>query len=66
MFSVDFEALNKYLNPSKKKLQSKGVDSVVSRVINLQHSYPHVNHESFCNEIEKEFISHYGNVGAEK
>lgn len=53
MFSVDFQALNKYLNPNKKKLESKGVDSVISRVMNLQEEYPHVNHESFCAEIEK-------------
>jgi lipoate-protein ligase A len=35
MFSVDFNALQKYLNPNKKKLESKGIDSVISRVLNL-------------------------------
>lgn len=36
MFDVDLKALQKYLNPNKKKLESKGVDSVISRVINLK------------------------------
>ena len=44
MFNVDLTALQNHLNPSKKKLESKGnllyyiiigVDSVISRVMNL-------------------------------
>lgn len=35
LLSLELDALAKYLNPSKAKLQSKGVDSVISRVMNL-------------------------------
>ncbi len=36
MVDVDKEKLSRYLNVSPKKLQSKGVDSVRSRVVNLR------------------------------
>lgn len=32
LLNLELGALGKYLNPSKAKLQSKGVDSVISRV----------------------------------
>ena len=35
LLDLDLTALLKYLNPNKAKLISKGVDSVVSRVMNL-------------------------------
>lgn len=35
LLNVDINALGKYLNPSKKKLESKSVESVRSRVANL-------------------------------
>ena len=36
MVDVDREKMGRYLNPSKAKLSSKGVDSVRSRVVNLK------------------------------
>ena len=36
LLDLDFTALSKYLNPNKLKLQSKGVVSVIQRVINLK------------------------------
>lgn len=36
LVDVDMEKLSRYLNPSKAKLQAKGVDSVRSRVVNLK------------------------------
>lgn len=48
MFNVDLGALKKYLNPNKKKLESKGIDSVISRVLNLQELNPKICHENFC------------------
>jgi lipoate-protein ligase A len=55
LLNVDLQALQKYLNPNKKKLESKGVDSVVSRVANLQELCPSINHGSFCDSLEHQF-----------
>ncbi|XP_031472897.1 uncharacterized protein LOC116245554 [Nymphaea colorata] len=60
LFSVDLQALQKYLNPNKKKLESKGVSSVIARVMNLSEHYPQLGHESFCKELETAFQEHYG------
>lgn len=40
LISSDYEKLSRYLTPSKAKLQGKGVDSVRSRVANLQTFAP--------------------------
>ena len=65
LFSVDLQALQKYLNPNKKKLESKGIASVASRVMNLNEEYPNINHDNFCREVEKVFQEHYGEVEKE-
>jgi lipoate-protein ligase A len=36
LLDLELDALTKYLNPNKAKLLSKGVDSVIQRVINLK------------------------------
>ena len=56
LLDLDLGALGKYLNPSKAKLQSKGVDSVVSRVINLKEVCPDINHDSFSDAVEEAFV----------
>lgn len=48
LINLELDALGKYLNPNKKKLLSKGVDSVVSRVLNLAEVDSTINHETFC------------------
>lgn len=60
MFSVDFMALQKYLNPNKKKLESKGIDSVISRVINLKQICPELDHEKFVPHLIDSFIEYHG------
>ena len=40
LVNADMEKLNRYLSPSKAKLQRKGVDSVRSRVVNLKELNP--------------------------
>lgn len=45
LFDVDFTSLEKYLSPSKKKLLSKGVDSVRARVLNLCEINPEINYD---------------------
>lgn len=51
LLDLDLNALQKYLNPNKKKLESKGVDSVVSRVMNLKEINPNITHETFCQAL---------------
>jgi len=44
-----------FLNPSKDKLKSKAIESVISRVINISEINPAITHEKFCTELENEF-----------
>ena len=55
LLDLELGALGKYLNPNKKKLESKGVDSVVSRVMNLTEAVPEITHNSFCQALEEAF-----------
>ena len=48
LLDLELGALGKYLSPNKKKLESKGVDSVISRVLNLKELVPEINHDNFC------------------
>lgn len=48
LINVDMNMLSKYLKPSKAKLESKGVDSVSSRVINLTELCPDITIEKMC------------------
>lgn len=59
MINVDKDAIFRYLNPNKAKLQSKGIDSVSSRVQNLQEIDPDISHEKFIDAIRKSFYKEY-------
>ena len=63
LLDLELTALGQYLNPSKAKLQSKGVDSVISRVINLKQLAPTIDHDNFCASLEHEFIRKYEGGG---
>jgi len=64
---VDMDALSKYLNPNKVKLDSKGVESVRSRVVNLKTLVPNISHESICDAITQEFFeTHQQECGIEE
>ena len=65
MLDVELDALQKYLNPNKKKLESKGVDSVIARVMNLKEVVPEISHESFCTSLENEFIKKWASEQTE-
>lgn len=54
MVDVDTERLSKYLTVSKAKLQSKGVESVKSRVTNLVELQP-ISIEELKNSIKKSY-----------
>ena len=51
LLDLELGALGKYLNPNKKKLESKGVDSVVSRVMNLAEINRDINHQTYCSAL---------------
>lgn len=59
LINADLTRLGNYLNPSKKKLEAKGVTSVRSRVANLVEFNPLVTHENLCETIIKEFFKYY-------
>lgn len=59
LVNVNMKALGNYLNPSKPKLQSKGVDSVISRVINLKELCSDLTTENLTKAIEEEFKEEY-------
>lgn len=57
LLDLELGALGKYLNPNKKKLESKGVDSVISRVMNLKEAIPSITHESFNKALEEAYCN---------
>lgn len=60
LVNVDMARLGQYLMPSKAKLQSKGVDSVRSRVVNLKELCPNLTIDRMKEEMLKAFQSVYG------
>ena len=60
LVNVDMANLGKYLTPSKTKLESKGVASVRSRVINLTELKPDLTIDAMATAMVKAFESVYG------
>jgi len=59
LLKTDLSKLASYLKPKKKKLESKGINSVRSRVANLTEFYPDLDHEKLCLSIKESFIQYY-------
>ena len=60
MLNLDIDDLWRYLAPKKKtSIDSKGVDSVVSQVINLSQINPEISFESVSEELKKSFKKWY-------
>ncbi len=59
LIDVDMAKLGRYLNPSKAKLQAKGVDSVRSRVLNLKELSPTVTIDIMKDAMAKAFQKVY-------
>jgi lipoate-protein ligase A len=53
------ENMQRYLHPNKLKLISKGVDSVRSRVLNINEMYPNVTRDVFYDALQMEFLKYY-------
>ena len=59
LVNVDMQKLGRYLNPSKAKLQAKGVDSVRSRVVNLAELDPAITVDAVKNAMAEAFCRVY-------
>ncbi len=66
MVDVDLNELTRYLTVSKEKLQSKGVDSVRSRVRNLSDYIPDLTVGSLKAALKKSFEDVYGHTARER
>lgn len=60
MVNVNLEDLSKYLTVSKEKLESKGVDSVKSRVVNLTELIPGLTVKELKEKLLEAFEEVYG------
>ena len=63
MYNVDVDVLTHVLNPSKTKLQSKGIASVRSRVTNLCNYLPKLSDiQAFKNRLEEILSNNYSDA----
>ena len=60
LVAADMEKLGRYLHPSSAKLKAKGVESVRSRVVNLQELNPAVTVDSLKKALKEAFSNVYG------
>lgn len=60
LLNVDTTSMSRFLNPSKAKLQSKGVDSVRSRVVNLSSLCPEITVDTMKQAMFTAFSKVYG------
>ncbi|MGD9677054.1 MAG: lipoate--protein ligase [Vulcanibacillus sp.] len=61
LVNSDFNQLVKYLQVSKDKIKSKGIESVRSRVINLKEASQLINIEDLKKNLKNHFAINYGN-----
>lgn len=59
LLDVNKEDMSRYLNVSREKLQSKGVDSVRSRVANLKEFYPEITVQMMQEKMVEAFQQVY-------
>ncbi len=65
LVNVDMDSLSKYLNVAREKLESKGVDSVKSRVTNLVTHKENLSIDHLVSALVNAFSSVYGLVPEE-
>lgn len=67
LLSADLKRLANYLNPDPKKLESKGITSVRSRVVNLEDVVRGIDHSMVCDALRDSFLEHFrGDVQPER
>jgi lipoate-protein ligase A len=59
LVDIDLDKLSRYLTVSPLKLQSKGIDSVISRVINLKEMCPQMTIENLKTSLKTSFNEFY-------
>lgn len=59
LINANMTKLQDYLIPHPKKLQSKGIQSVRARVLNLQDLNANISHESLTEKIIQKFFDEY-------
>jgi lipoate-protein ligase A len=64
LVNADTTLAQQYLSPPKEKIESKGVASVKSRVINLAERFPHVTIEKLTESLIRSVEEHYGHTAA--
>ncbi|WGL96846.1 lipoate--protein ligase [Arsenophonus nasoniae] len=62
LINTDLNRLASYLNPDPKKLISKGIASVRSRVMSLAEIDAGITHQKVCNAFANNFFNYYGEV----
>ena len=65
LVAADFAQMGRYLQVSKEKMATKGIDSVQSRVVNLAELNPHVNVDLVRDVLIKSFRRIYAPQGGE-
>lgn len=60
LLHADLRRLAHYLNPDTKKLQTKGIASVRSRVANVAEYVPGIDHDNLCQSVQQAFFAYYG------
>ncbi len=63
LINTDLSQLATYLNPNKKKLESKGIKSTRARVANLVEINSNISHENLSQAIIEEFKHYYNAEG---
>lgn len=66
LLNVDLSALGRYLSPNKLKMQSKGIASVASRVLNLSEVAPAIDHSGFCDAAASAFEAKWAGQAASR
>lgn len=60
LVSSDLSKLGRYLQVSKEKIRSKGIESVEARVVNLNQINAGITIDGLCRALEKSFETTYG------
>lgn len=60
LVAADMEKMSRYLSPSQAKMESKGVDSVRSRVVNLRELCPGLTIDAMADAMARAFEKVYG------